>query len=69
MSIERRPAKLAVTKLRMQLDSMMDKPVEPSITAGLLAPRQKKTTEETDVNNETQRVLSYMKAIREGASI
>ena len=47
MSIERRPAKLAVTKLRMQLDSMMDKPVEPSITAGLLAPRQKKTTEET----------------------
>jgi len=69
MSTERRPAKLAITNLRKDLDNMMNVPEEKEILGGLLAPRQKKTVPEETISNETQRVLGYMKAIRESGVV
>jgi hypothetical protein len=48
---------------------MMNVPEEKEILGGLLAPRQKKTVPEETTSNETQRVLGYMKVIRESGVV
>jgi hypothetical protein len=66
MSFERQPARLATINLRNELDRMMAKESSPKKTVtGLLAPTKMFKQKEEQPNSESQRVLNYMKRIRE----
>ena len=66
MSFERQPARLAIINLRQQLDKMMNEPVqEKPKGSGLLSPNKMMTEKTSKSEEEAQRVLNYMKQIRE----
>jgi len=66
MSFERQPARLATINLRAEVDKMMNQSSTPKKEAtGLLSPRKAFKQQEEQPNTETQRVLNYMKRIRE----
>lgn len=66
MSFERQPARLAIINLRQQLDRMMNEPAqEKPKGSGLLSPNKMMTEKTSKSEEEAQRVLNYMKQIRE----
>ena len=70
MSYIKEPARLATINLRNILDAEDNKPAMPEKpTSGLLAPRKSPMMEMADQQNETQRVLSYMREIRKAMKV
>lgn len=66
MSFERQPARLAIINLRQQLDTMMNEPAqEKPKGSGLLSPNKMMMAQTSKSEEESQRVLNYMKQIRE----
>tara|TARA_R100000742_G_C4274294_1_gene94214 strand:- start:656 stop:874 length:219 start_codon:yes stop_codon:yes gene_type:complete len=66
MSFERQPARLAIINLRQELDRMINEPAqEKPRGSGLLSPNKMMTEKTSKSDEESQRVLNYMKQIRE----
>jgi hypothetical protein len=70
MSYVKEPARLATINLRGILDAEDKQPAMPEKPmSGLLAPRKSPMMEMDDQQNETQRVLSYMREIRKAMKV
>jgi hypothetical protein len=70
MSYVKEPARLATINLRGILDAEDKQPAMPEKPmSGLLAPRKSPMMEMADQQNETQRVLSYMREIRKAMKV
>jgi|TARA_E500000318_G_C3480723_1_gene180311 hypothetical protein len=70
MSYVKEPARLATINLRAILDAEDNKPTMPEKQqSGLLTPRKSPMMEMSDQQNETQRVLSYMREIRKAMKV
>lgn len=70
MSYVKEPARLATINLRGILDAEDKQPAMPEKPmSGLLAPRKSPMVEMADQQNETQRVLSYMREIRKAMKV
>jgi len=70
MSYVKEPARLATINLRGILDAEDKQPAIPEKPmSGLLAPRKSPMMEMADQQNETQRVLSYMREIRKAMKV
>jgi len=70
MSYVKEPARLATINLRGILDAEDSQPTMPEKPmSGLLAPRKSPIMEMSDQQNETQRVLGYMREIRKAMKV
>ena len=70
MSYVKEPARLATINLRGILDAEDKQPaISEKPMSGLLAPRKSPMMEMDDQQNETQRVLSYMREIRKAMKV
>jgi len=70
MSYVKEPGRIATINLRRILDEEENKPaVVEKPMSGLLTPRKSPMMEMEDRQNETQRVLSYMREIRKAMKV
>ena len=70
MSYVKEPGRLATINLRAILDEEAAKPAAPEKPmSGLLTPRKSPMMEMADEENQVQRVLGYMRDIREAMKV
>ena len=69
MSNERRPGKIAATRLRNELNNTSAMSVEPKETRGLLSRSKPATMEEQKESQPVSRALEYMRIIRQNMEL